>query len=90
MTKITYMKKSEYNRITAEKLRNKYMDKPPAGYSKADVKAMSDDSILDMDYFLHEDSFDFCEDSFPTKEPDEILCLIDDLPKDPEEEDIPW
>lgn len=90
MTKITYIKKSEYNRITAEKLRKKYMGKPPAGYSRADINAMSDDSILDIDYFLHEESYDFCDKPFPSKEPEEILCLIDDLPKDPEEEDIPW
>lgn len=90
MTKITYMKKSEYNRITAEKLRKKYMNKPPAGYSKADINDMSDDSILDMDYFLHEEFYDSSDESFPNKEPDEILRLIDDLPKDPEEEDIPW
>lgn len=89
MAKITYMKKSEYNKITAEKLRKKYIDKPPAGYSKADINAMSDDSILDMDYFLHEESYDFCDESLPSKEPDEILCLIDDLPKDSDDEGIP-
>jgi len=89
MTKITYMKKSEYNKITAEKLRKKYLDKPPAGYSKAEISSMSDDSILDMDYFLHEESYDICEDSY-SKEPDEIIRLIDDLPKDPDDENIPF
>lgn len=90
MTRHIYMKKSEYNRITAEKLRIKYMDKPPEGYTKAEIKSMSDDSILDMDYFLHEEFYDFCDEDFPSEEPDEIIHLIDDLPKDPVDEDIPW
>lgn len=90
MTKHIYMKKSEYNRITAEKLRIKYMADPPEGYTKSEIKAMSDDSILDMDYFLHEESYDFYDDDFPAEEPDEIIHLIDDLPKDPVDEDIPW
>lgn len=90
MTKHTYMKKSEYNRITAEKLRLKYMEHPPEGYTKAEIEAMSDDSILDMDYFLHEESYDCFDEDFPSKEPDEIIHLMDDLPKDPVDEDIPW
>lgn len=89
MTKHIYMKKSEYNRITAEKLRIKYMADPPEGYTKSEIKSMSDDSILDMDYFLHEFD-DFYDEDSPSKEPDEIIHLIDDLPKDPEDEDIPW
>lgn len=90
MTKHIYMKKSEFNRITAEKLRNKYMENPPKGYTKSKIKSMSDDSILDMDYFLHEESYDFYDDDFSAKEPDEIIHLIDDLPKDPVDEEIPW
>lgn len=89
MTRHIYMKKSEYNRITAEKLRIKYMADPPDGYSKSEIKAMSDDSILDMDYFLHEFD-DFHDEEFDSEEPDEIIHLIDDLPKDPVDEDIPW
>lgn len=91
MTKHIYMKKSEYNRITAEKLRIKYMADPPEGYTKSEIKSMSDDSILDMDYFLHEfdDFYDEASD-FDSEEPDEIIHLIDDLPKDPVDEDIPW
>ena len=91
MTNHIYMKKSEYNRITAEKLRIKYMADPPEGYTKSDVQSMSDDSILDMDYFLHEEFYDdFYDEDSPSKEPDEIIHLIDDLPKDPVDEDIPW
>lgn len=91
MTKHIYMKKSEYNRITAEKLRTKYMENLPEGYTKSEIKSMSDEDILDMDYFLHEEFFDdFYEDDLPSEEPDEIIHLIDDLPKDPVDEDIPW
>ena len=91
MTKHIYMKKSEYNRITAEKLRIKYMTDPPEGYTKSEIKSMSDDSILDMDYFLHEfDDFDDEDFDSASEEPDEIIHLIDDLPKDPVDEDIPW
>lgn len=90
MTKITYMKKSEYNKITAEKLRQQYASCPPEGYSKSEIKAMSDDDILDMDYFLHEDDFGFCEESDHAQEPDEIIRLIDDLPKDTIDDDIPF
>ncbi len=90
MAKHIYMKKSEYNRITAEKLRNKYMANPPEGYTKSEIKAMSDDSILDMDYFLHEEFDDFWDEDYFSEEPDEIIHIIDDLPKDPEEDDIPY
>ena len=38
-----------------EELRQKYINNPPEGMSKKDIKNMSDDDLLDMDYFLHED-----------------------------------
>ena len=38
-----------------DELRKKYMDNPPIGYSRKDVSKMSDDELLDMDYFLNED-----------------------------------
>ncbi len=38
-----------------EELRNKYIQNPPEGMTAEDVKNMSDDDLLDMDYFLHED-----------------------------------
>ena len=37
-----------------EELRKKYMENPPEGYSKDNIKNMSDNDILDMDYFLNE------------------------------------
>ena len=38
-----------------EKLRKKYMDNPPEGLSFEDIRNMSDDDLLNMDYFLNED-----------------------------------
>ena len=38
-----------------EKLRKKYMDNPPEGLSSVDIRNMSEDELLDMDYFLNED-----------------------------------
>ena len=38
-----------------EKLRQKYMDNPPEGMTSQDIRRMSEDDLLDMDYFLNED-----------------------------------
>ena len=38
-----------------EKLRKKYMDNPPEGMISEDIRHMSEDDLLDMDYFLNED-----------------------------------
>ena len=38
-----------------EKLRKKYMDNPPEGITSEDIRRMSEDDRLDMDYFLNED-----------------------------------
>ncbi len=38
-----------------EELRKKYIKSPPEGLTADDIKSMSDDDLLDMDYFLHED-----------------------------------
>jgi len=38
-----------------EKLRKKYIDNPPDGLSSKDIRYMSDDELLDMDFFLNED-----------------------------------
>lgn len=50
------------NPNTAE-LCKKYMDNPPEGMTSEDIRYMSEDELLDMDYFLNEDD-DFDED-FP-------------------------
>jgi len=38
-----------------EELRKKYMDNPPEGMTSRDIRHMSEDDLLDMDYFLNED-----------------------------------
>lgn len=38
-----------------EELRKKYMNNPPEGMTSKDIRRMSDDELLDMDYFLNED-----------------------------------
>ena len=45
-----------------ERLRTEYMKNPPEGMTLEDIRNMSTDDLLDMDYFLHEDVFG--EDSF--------------------------
>ena len=49
-----------------EALRKKYMDNPPEGLTSTDIRHMSEDDLLDMDYFLNEDVFgdDFGEEGF--------------------------
>ena len=51
-----------------EELRKKYMDNPPEGMTSKDIRNMSEDDLLDMDYFLHEfddiDDDDFGEEGF--------------------------
>ena len=41
----------------AKQLREKYIKNPPEGMTSKDIKRMSDNDLLDMDYFLHEDVF---------------------------------
>ena len=45
-----------------EELRKKYINNPPEGLTSADIRHMSDDDLLDMDYFLNKD--DPFEDDF--------------------------
>ena len=49
-----------------EKLREKYINNPPEGMTSADIRQMSEEELLDMDYFLNEDIFDdeFAEEDF--------------------------
>lgn len=49
-----------------EALRKKYMDNPPEGLTSTDIRHMSEEDLLDMDYFLNEDVFgdDFGEEGF--------------------------
>jgi hypothetical protein len=49
-----------------EKLRKKYMENPPEGMTSQDIRNMSEDALLDMDYFLNADELDdeFGEEGF--------------------------
>ena len=50
-----------------EILRKKYMNTPPEGMTSEDIRRMSEDALLNMDYFLNEnDPFvdDFGEEGF--------------------------
>lgn len=41
-----------------EKLRKEYMANPPEGMTSGDIQRMSEDELLDMDYFLNDDELD--------------------------------
>lgn len=49
-----------------EELRKKYTDNPPEGMTARDIRSMSDEEILDMDYFINDDEPDdeFGENGF--------------------------
>lgn len=49
-----------------KELREKYILNPPEGMTSVDIRHMSDDDLLDMDYFLNEDVFgdDLGEEGF--------------------------
>ena len=40
-----------------KELREKYISNPPEGMTSEDIRHMSEDDLLDMDYFLNEDVF---------------------------------
>ena len=41
-----------------EELRRKYIENPPEGMTSKDIRRMSEDELLDMDYFLNDDELD--------------------------------
>lgn len=45
-----------------EELRQKYIKNPPEGMTAKDICTMSDNDLLDMDYFLNEEDL-FSEDA---------------------------
>ncbi len=51
---------------STEKLRRKYIGNPPEGMTSKDIRSMSDEDLLDMDYFLNDDELDddFGEEGF--------------------------
>ena len=50
----------------SDEIRDKYIKNPPEGMTADDIRHMSEDDLLNMDYFLNEDD-DFGED-FPGAE----------------------
>lgn len=46
--------KGEFFMDDVEELRKKYMKNPPEGFTAKEIEKMSDEDILDMDYFLNE------------------------------------
>lgn len=36
---------------STEKLRKRYIDNPPEGMTSKDIRSMSDEALLDMDFF---------------------------------------
>lgn len=53
--------------MNAQLLRKKYLENIPEGYSKNEIEKMSDEEILDMDYFINEDVFSFSENDETVK-----------------------
>ncbi|MEG2251334.1 MAG: hypothetical protein RSB76_01320 [Clostridia bacterium] len=53
--------------MNVELLRKKYLENVPESYTKNEIEKMSDEEILDMDYFLNEDVFDFDENGETVK-----------------------
>ena len=49
-----------------KELSEKYILNPPEGMTSEDIRLMSEENLLDMDYFLNEDVFgdDFGEEGF--------------------------
>lgn len=49
-----------------EELRKKYINNPPEGLTSMDIRNMSEDDLLDMDYFLNDAELDddFGEEGF--------------------------
>ena len=49
-----------------EELRRKYIENSPEGMTSNDIRHMSEDELLDMDYFLNDDELDddFGEEGF--------------------------
>ncbi len=43
------------NKSEIEELRKKYIANPPEGMTSRDIRRMSEEDLLDLDYFLNED-----------------------------------
>ena len=63
---ILFTKECDHMKPNIEELRRKYMADPPEGMTSRDIRNMSEDELLDMDYFLNDDDLDddFGEEGF--------------------------
>ena len=52
------------------------MDNPPEGMTSQDIRIMSEDALLDMDYFLNDDELDdgFGEEGFISSKHQSSVC----------------
>ena len=50
----------------SDEIRNKYIKNPPEGMTSRDIRRMSEEELLNMDYFLNDDELDddFGEEGF--------------------------
>lgn len=62
----TILSKEDYKMQTnTRELRKKYINNPPEGFTSKDIRSMSDEELLDMDYFMNEElDDDFGEEGF--------------------------
>ena len=60
----------------------KYMDNPPEGLTSTDIRHMSEEDLLDMDYFQNDDDLDeeFSEEGFYLFNPRSSILLFARLP----------
>ena len=49
------------SRQHTEELRQKYIQNPPEGITADEIRTMSEEDLLDMNYFLNEEDFDYGE-----------------------------
>ena len=61
-----------------EELRKKYIENPPEGMTSRDIRHMSEEELLDMDYFLNDDELDddFGEEGFYIFESKDRLVVV--------------
>ena len=59
-------KEGDHVKPNIEELRRKYLANPPEGMTSRDIRDMSEDELLDMDYFLNDDELgdDYGEEGF--------------------------
>lgn len=62
-----------------EELRKKYINNPPEGLTSKDIHSMSDEELLDMDYFMNEELDDIrckeCNSKVIFDAPNDIVYL---------------